>query len=390
MAPGPSTDRNAPPARAEAGTAGRHGRRRTRIRRSAPGTAPGTLVGDADAVPPEGLVEEEVADTTRLRAFVERWPVSWINVDGVRHAPTVASLGEVFALHRLALEDVINLNQRPKVERYPSFLFIVARLITRNDRVETSQLSLFVGERFVLTFQECPGTWFEAVRARIRGGQGRIRVGGPGYLAYALLDAVVDHHFPVLEGFGEHIEALEDEIVERPSNALIGDIRAIKRDLLTLRRAIWPLRETLNALLRESGPYFADEDRPFLQDCYDHAVQVMDLVESYREVGSGLMDVYLSSVSNRMNEVMKVLTMFASIFIPLSFIAGVYGMNFDATSSPYNLPELHWYWGYPFALTLMGAVALGLLSFFHRRGWIGGRRRAPRGVESDREPPGKA
>ena len=354
--------------------------RRRRPRRSAPGTSPGTLVGDADAaVPiirlmaygPATLVERTLSTVEEIPEVMDKEAVTWVNVDGVRHAGVIARIGEIFKLHRLAVEDVVNTSQRPKVEQYPGLLFIVTRLLTQNNHVDSTQFSLFLGPGFVLTFQEQPGHWFEQVRARIRAGTGRLRTAGPGYLAYALLDAAVDHCFPVLEAFGERLEGLETAIVAEAGPQILAEIRSVKRDLLTLRRAIWPLRDVFGGLLREAQPHFQDEDRAYLQDCYDHTVQVIDLVESYREVGSGLMDVYLSTVSNRMNEVMKVLTMFASVFIPLSFIAGIYGMNFDSGQSPWNLPELHWYFGYPFALALMFAVAGALTSYFWRRGWIG-------------------
>jgi magnesium transporter len=211
------------------------------------------------------------------------------------------------------------------------------------------------------------------VRERIRKGVGRMRGAGPDYLAYALLDAIIDGYFPVLEHYGEYLEDLEDVLVHDPDEELVADIHNVKRDLLTLRRAIWPLRDALGALLREPVPLISHETHPYLRDCYDHTVQIIDLVETYRELGSGLMDMYLSSVSNRMNEIMKVLTIISTIFIPLSFIAGVYGMNFNPERSPLNMPELNWYWGYPFCLAIMGVVAAVLVGFFWRKGWLGGK-----------------
>jgi magnesium transporter len=328
------------------------------------------------------MVEERIDDPSSLRDRIGRWPVAWVNVAGLGDEATLTKLGEIFSLHPLALADVVNVNQRAKVDSYPDHLFVVARMIEHDVEIQTDQLSLFLGTKYLVTFQERPGDCFDPVREHIRAGRGRIRLGGTGYLAYALLDSVVDSYFPLLEGFGERLDLIEAQVFERPGQAAIQEIHAIKRDLLTLRRSIWPMRDMLNALLRDPNPYIAQEDRVYLQDAYDHAVQVMDLLETFRELGSNLMDVYLSSVSNRLNEVMKILTMFTAIFIPLSFIAGVYGMNFHVDRSPWNMPELRWYYGYPFAWLLMIVVAAGLLVFFRRRGWLGGDPR-PR---FDREP----
>ncbi|MEJ2367816.1 MAG: magnesium/cobalt transporter CorA [Acidobacteriota bacterium] len=208
------------------------------------------------------------------------------------------------------------------------------------------------------------------MRQRLRTSKGQIRSSGADYLAYSILDAIVDQYFPVLEAMSEQLDVLEDEVLEDPESRTVSRIHEVRRDLLMLRRAIWPLREAVNSLLRDSESYFSEDTRLFLRDLYDHTIQVMDLIESFREVGAGLVDVYLSSVSNRMNEVMKVLTMIATIFIPLSFIAGLYGMNFNPAKSPFNMPELNWYFGYPFAVGLMALVALGMLWFFKRKRWF--------------------
>ncbi|MGE5175618.1 MAG: magnesium/cobalt transporter CorA [Hyphomicrobiales bacterium] len=359
------------------------GRRLHRGRRPPPGTPPGTLIADPESPPPvltvfaygpDVLIERENVSVEEIASFDGKAPVLWINVDGLGDVSVIERLGQRFGLHPLALEDVVNVHQRSKVESYPGNLYIVARMISLEARIGSEQLSLFLGDGFLLSFQERRGDCFAPVRERIRQGRPRLRTGGAGYLAYALLDAVVDRYFPVLEEFGERLERLEGELVESPTRAAMRRVHAVKRDLLTLRRSLWPLRETVQALLREETGYFQAETRPYLQDCYDHAVQVIDVLETYRELGSGLLDVYLSSVSNRMNEIMRVLTMFASIFIPLSFIAGLYGMNFNSERSPWNMPELNWPLGYPFALALMALVAGGLLLFFRARGWIGAAR----------------
>ena len=239
------------------------------------------------------------------------------------------------------------------------------------DRLETEQLSLFLGQNYVLTFQERPGDSFDPVRDRIRRAGGWVRSAGPDYLAYALIDALIDNYFPVLEQYGERLETLEDEVITRPGPGLVAQIHEIKRDLLTLRRAIWPLRETVNSLVRDPIPLIRDETRIYLRDCYDHTVQIIDLLENYRDIASGLMEVYLSSVSNRLNEIMKILTMFTAFFIPLSLITGIYGMNFNGAISPLNMPELNWYLGYPYALGLMAVVAIGMLMYFRKKKWLG-------------------
>ena len=317
-----------------------------------------------------GVQESAISKPSEIVPRLAAPGVHWINVDGLGDAAALAELGEIFKLHRLSLEDVVNTGQRAKVEHYADHLYIVAHQIHVEDGLRTEQISMFVGANFVLTFQELAGDQFDPVRARIREGRGRLRTGGSGYLAYALLDAIVDYYFPVLEGYGERLELLEDEVLKRPRRRSVERIYSIKRELLVLRRSMWPMRDALHGLLREETVLIQAEDRYYLQDVYDHAMRVLEMVESFRETSSSLLDVYLSSQGNRMNEIMKVLTMFASIFIPLSFIAGLYGMNFD-TSSPWNMPELAWPYGYFFALGLMAAVAGGLLVFFARKGWIG-------------------
>jgi len=361
----------------------KHKKRKSKAfrRRTPPGTPPGTLVTDPSAprsvvtvlaYSPQDFVEQSVSDPQQIRDFVGKWPVAWVNVEGVGDAGTVTKLGDFFGLHRLALEDVLHTHQRPKVEQYGDHLFIVTRMVWSDEQLETEQLSLFLGKNFILTFQEgVPGDCLGLVRERIRKKGGRIHEAGPDYLAYALLDAVVDAYFPILEQYGERLEDLEDEIVRKPLPDTIARIHAIKRDLLTLRRAVWPQRETLGTLLREETPRISSETRIYLRDCYDHVTQIIDLVETYRELGADLTDIYLSSVSNRTNEIMRVLTVIATIFIPLTFIAGIYGMNFNTEISPWNMPELNWSWGYPLSLLLMLSVAVGQLLFFYRRGWLG-------------------
>ena len=351
-------------------------------RRTPPGTVPGTLIVDPHAPQPiirvvaygpHKMVEEELHDVDAVRTFLAQWPVTWVHVEGLGNAEIIAQLGQMFGLHRLALEDVVNVHQRPKIEEYPDYLFSVARTVRRvggGEALAMEQFSLFLGLNFVLTFDERPGDCFDPVRERLRRQHGRIREAGADYLAYALLDTIVDCYFPLLEQYGEQLEDLEETIIAQPSHSVVATIHALKRDLLSLRRAIWPQRETFNTLLRDETPLLTDETRLHLRDCYDHTVQLIDLIETYRELGSDLMDIYLSSVSNRTNETMQVLTVIATIFIPLTFITGVYGMNFAPEMSPWNMPELSWYWGYPLVLALMAVVAAGQLFFFWRKGWL--------------------
>lgn len=364
-------------------------RKRKRLhRRTLPGAPPGTLVADPDspkprlalfAYGPDALVERELRAASEVREFCGRQPVLWLDVDGLGDVGAIQALGETFGLHKLELEDVVNVHQRAKVDAYGEHLFVVVRMIDKGERLETEQLSLFLGRDFVLTFQERPGDGFGPVRERLRTVRGALRTSGPDYLAYALLDASIDEYFPVLEALGERIEQLEDVISLRPCPEHLRELHAIKRDLLTLRRAIWPLREAVNQLQRDDGGLVSRETRPYLNDLYDHTVQLMDLVETYREIASGLLDVYLSSMSHRLNEVMKVLTLIATIFIPLTFISSLWGMNFV------HMPELEWRYGYPAALGLMFGVGLVLLYFFRRRGWLGPRPSSAERAEAEAE-----
>lgn len=350
-------------------------------RRAAPGTPPGTITIDPLAPVPtiriqaygrESYVERQIAKVDDLRDMLGKWPVLWVNVDGLGDLHTLQKLAEIFDLHPLAMEDAVNVHQRAKVDVFGSRTFLVTQMLRMVDSLELEQISIFVGPNFLISFQEKPG-WdcLEQVRERIRKCVTRIRDAGPGYLAYSLLDAVVDHYFPILEVYGEKLELLEDEIILQPDRRAIAEVHNIKRELLGIRRAIWPQREALNILVRDEVPNFDAETRIYLRDVYDHAVRIIDLVETYREICSDLMDLYLSSVSNRMNEVMRVLTVISTLFIPLTFIAGVYGMNFDPETSPWNMPELRWYLGYPLCILLMVFVSIGQMIFFWRRGWIG-------------------
>lgn len=344
--------------------------------------APGTLIEPEGAPEPvisvmaydqTRLVERTLDDPEDIQPLLDEYQVLWVNVNGLGDVDLLKRLGEMFDLHPLALEDVLNTHHRPKAEAYDDNLFVVTRMARiRNHSLDIEQVSLFLGEGFVISFQERPGDCLEPVRQRIRKGGTRVRFMGADYLAYALIDAIVDGYFPVLEHYSERLSEAEDSVVADPGNHIVEHIHELKRDFQVLRHGIWPFREALRDLSGEM-PFIRDETRLFLRDCHDHVIQIVDILETYRERAAGLTDLYLSSLSNRMNEVMKVLTIIATIFIPLSFIAGVYGMNFDPDASPLNMPELQWYLGYPFALGVMLLVAVGLLYYFRQKGWIGGR-----------------
>jgi len=361
------------------------GRKKVFQFRTPPGSVPGSLVSDPEAPFPKihvlawsnsEIVEKEQTSVSEVGEFQKKWPMMWVHVEGLGDAETLKKLTEIFGIHKLAMEDVVHVHQRSKVEEYESQLFIITRMpYLSEDRIGTEQVSIFLGSDFVLSFQERKGDCLEPVRERVRKSKGRIRQAGADYLAYAILDAVVDAWFPILEQYGELLEGLEEKILGGPTRETVAEIHGIKRDLLEIRRTIWPMRETVNGLLREES-LVQKETHLYLRDCYDHVVQIIEIVESYRDMASGLMDFYLSSVSNRMNEVMKVLTVIATIFIPLTFIAGIYGMNFNPEVSPFNMPELNWTYGYVAVWLLMFGMGGAMLVFFRRQGWLGRSKKA--------------
>jgi magnesium transporter len=350
-------------------------------RRSEPGAPPGTLIADPSAARPvlHATVYSPTAVTQHpdcaigdLAALRAGGQVLWVDVTGLADIAMIEQIGNAFGIHRLALEDVINVHQRPKAEAFEDHVFIVARMPVPGRGTETEQVSMFLGEDYLVTFQERAGDCFDPVRKRLETEGSRIRQSGADFLAYALIDTIVDGFYPVLELSGETVEKLEDEVIAEPGGGQVDRIHTVKRELLALRRAIWPTREMVNGLIRDESPFMGESTRIYLRDCYDHTIQLMDILETYREIASGLLDVYLSSMSARMNEIMKVLTIIATIFIPLGFIASLYGMNFDPDASPWNMPELRWYLGYPLALLLMAVVAGGLVAYFWRKGWLRG------------------
>lgn len=343
-----------------------------------PGTAPATLIApegevgkpvitliDYDKDHFEQRVVENIEEVFGCR---DNRHVSWINIDGLGDVEVFHKLGEHFGLHPLALEDVLNVGQRPKLEQYSDHYFIIAQMIfddSDGKEINSEQVSIFLKNNVLITIQQDPTRdVFDGLRNRLRNGRGFARSMGHDYLAYALMDAMVDHYFPVLERIGDAVEDLETELLENPSRSCLTTLHDLKRSLLYLRRVSWPEREVLNSLMRDESGLVSQETKVFLRDCYDHTIQIMDVIESYRDLTTGMMDLYLSSLGMRTNEIMRVLTVVTSIFIPLTFIAGVYGMNFQ------NMPELRTRDGYFIVLGLMGAIGLGMLYFFRRKKWL--------------------
>ncbi|MFH1531936.1 MAG: magnesium/cobalt transporter CorA [Pseudomonadota bacterium] len=314
------------------------------------------------------ITERELTTLDECLPFKNQPTVTWLNVDGLHDTDVVSRIGEVFGIHALVLEDIVNTAQRPKLEDFGDYLYVVCKMLHWDDgakEVRSEQLSVLLGPGWVISFQEQVGDVFEPLRVRIREHRGRVRRAGPGYLAFALLDAVVDNYFEILERISEELEPLEERVMADPDAASVQVLHKWKREALHLRRAVAPLREVAAALARDEHPLIPPETTPFLRNVHDHTLQVADTVDGIREMLSSLLDLHLTMVSNRMNEVMKVLTVIATLFIPLTFVAGVYGMNFE------GMPELGWGWTYPLGFwTLMAVVAGGLIWFFRRKRWF--------------------
>ena len=307
------------------------------------------------------------------KVYKNKPTVTWINIDGLHQVDMVEKLCQCFDLHPLTVEDILNTNQRPKVDVFDEYVYLVVRMHHHHEEtgeIASEQISFVLGDNFLLTFQETVGDTFDSVRNRIQQNKGRVRKMGPDYLTYALIDSIVDNYFTVLERVGEEIEELEEELIERPGKETMQAIHYMKREMILLRKSIWPLREVISSLHRDEIPQVSEDISMFLSDLYDHTIQVIDTIETFRDMISGMLDIYLSSISNRMNEIMKVLTLFAAIFIPLTLVAGIYGMNFNTEKSPFNMPELGWYYGYPFALGLMAVIGIAMLVYFKTRKWF--------------------
>ncbi len=384
----PAEDRPAPRRGRKGPPKGKRGLRLPRrFQKARPGSAPGIEPHELVAVPgkpvsvritcidfsPEQAVFEDVQD---LPAFIglhrPEWSaVRWINVDGLGDLGVIRALAEKYHLHPLAVEDVLHVPQRPKVQAYEEdagfqarLFIIVKELELRESLLHTEQVSIFVGHKTVLTFQETPGDVWDPIRQRIRTLGSQLRRNDASFLAYSLIDAVVDEAFPILEQFGDRLEELENRVLQHPGPDTIQEIHRVKRELLLVRRALWPMREVLSKMQREPHECFSELTQTYMRDVYDHAVQAIDIVETYREVATGLTETYMTAMSNRMNEIMKVLTIMGTIFIPLTFFAGVYGMNF------HHFPELDWPYAYPLFWAICLATAGGMLAWFRRRGWL--------------------
>ena len=340
--------------------------------------APGTLEGGQKptrmtmmAYGPEQLVENIVTDVTEVATLRGEHAVTWLDVDGPVDGATLRALAEGFGLHALALEDVLHGEQRPKSEFYDDHIFMVVQLATiETGSLHLEQVGVFIGDDYVLTFQTEPGDPFDPVRERIRHGRGRVRTLGPDYLGYALIDAVVDHFFPVVEWMGDKIDSLEDVILRTPEKTLIELIVELRHELGLLRRHVRPLREAVGMLAKPECPVITDGTRIFLRDLIDHAARVADATEHHWEHTRSLVDMDMATSAQHLNEVMKVLTIISTIFIPLSFLAGLYGMNFSRDAGAMNMPELHWAYGYPALMVLMLGIAFALLYWFRTKKWI--------------------
>ncbi len=347
-----------------------------------PGTPPGTLVEipDKKAAPlriqlvdysfDQVTIREDV-QASECRAYLERESVTWIHVQGHPTEAALRELGSDFHLHSLALEDVLNTGQRPKVDLFDDQSFVVMNLpLIGPECVEIKQISFFLSETFLISF--CAGDFapFESVVKRLQDRGTRLRSRGADFLLYSLVDVVVDRGFPVLEAFGQQLEDLEEQILEASGHETLEKIHKVKRELIMFRHTLWPQREVVNQLLRGENALIKDDTLIYLRDCYDHAIQVMEMLETYRDMSGSMLEIYLSNVNNRMNEIMRVLTVIATIFIPLTFIVGVYGMNFDRNAGAWNMPELGWPYGYLLIWLLMIGVAAVMVLFFRRRGWF--------------------
>ena len=318
------------------------------------------------------VTEKEDVTVAECLPFKSSPTVTWVNVSGIHDIPIIEAFGKIFDIHPLVLEDVVHAGQRPKMEDMGEYLYIVLKMLSHSsastgdgqNAFDSEQVSLIVGTNFVISFQEREGDVFQSIRDRIHKGKGRIRKTGSDYLAYTLMDAIVDNYFIILEDMGERIETLQESVLSQPDPSTLRMIQDTRREMISLRRSIWPLREALSGLQRTDSPLIGDAVGPYLGDVYDHTIQVIETIETLRDTVSSTLDIYLSSLSNKMNEVMKVLTIIATIFIPLTFIAGVYGMNFKF------MPELEWHWGYPVVCLVMLILGILMLLGFRRKKWL--------------------
>lgn len=315
----------------------------------------------------DNLVEKSYDSVDACEKFVDKPSNTWINVDGIHHVEVVEKLGNMFGHHPLMLEDVLNTHHRPKMEDFDDYIFFTLKMLGLDKKgdIVSEQISIVLGKNYVISFQEREGDVFDALRERIRLGKANIRQNGADYLMYRLIDTIVDHYFLIMESMGDKVDKLEEEVMSDTANdATMKKILKLKRELISLRRTISPLRDAIGSLQREGSDLIEEKTHTFLNDVHDHTIHLTESIETYRDVLSGLMDMYYTTISNRMNNVMQVLTIIATIFIPLTFVAGIYGMNFE------YMPELHYKWAYPTVWALMIGIAIGMVVYFKRKKWF--------------------
>lgn len=313
------------------------------------------------------LLEKEAKTVEECLTFKDKSTITWINIDGIHEVEIIEKIGKYFDLHPLILEDILNTEQRPKIEDFEDYLYLALKMPSLNvkdSKIKIEQVSLILGPNFIISFQEIIGDVFNPIRERIRNVKGRIRKMGPDYLAYTLIDSIVDNYFTILEKIGERIESIEEELLIEPKTETLHDIHSLKSEMLFLRKSVWPLREVVSIMERGESELIKESTRIYLRDVYDHTIQVIDTIETFRDMLSGMLDLYLSSISNKTNEIMRVLTIIATIFIPLTFIAGLYGMNFE------YMPELKWRWSYPIILLVMVSIGISMLYYFRKKKWL--------------------
>lgn len=352
--------------------------------RKAPGSAPGTIehIGERHMDEIEitvydydenSLQEIPIDKIQKAQQYLDSPSKTWIKVCGLHDTEKLKSIWSFFDLHPLIQEDIVNTSQRPKVETYDNCIFFVLRMLTFSkdeERMQAEQISIVLGKNYVISFQETNKDYFNPILNRLAVADSRIRKRNTDYLTYALIDTIVDYYYQIIEQIAEDIETLEDELLQDPDDHLLNHVHKIRREIIYFRKSVWPLRDAINTAIRDESQFISDDTKIFLRDVYDHMVQVIDNIENYRDMILGLHDMYMSHVSNKMNEVMKVLTIIATIFIPLTFVAGIYGMNFDPEASPLNMPELDWYWGYPASLGFMAVISFIMIIYFRRKGWF--------------------
>lgn len=352
-----------------------------------PGSAPGSLAASPLSHPsevfvmaygPDGYVEHTCKNVEEINQFLTAWPVVWVNVIGLGNIEVIEKIGAMFSLERLLLEDVLDTTSRPKVEYYENYVFTIMKGGLVSEQFESEQFSIFLKKNVVIVFEEKINHSFHQVRERVRRGTGKIRAAGTDYLYYALLDEVIDNYFPILDKMNHQLVQIEDDIMSgnqqaRDNKDAIQQIHLTKSDLLLMHRTIWPTSDVISMIMRQDTPLITKPTRNYLRDCYDHAMQANELTQFYRDTATGLLNTFLAYEGHKTNEIVKVLTMVSAVFIPLNFIASIYGMNFHPDKSPLNMPELEWYFGYPFALSMMFMVAIGMVILFKRRGWLPGK-----------------